>query len=122
MFYMFRQNNSGGKYKLPAIHVIIEAYSAAEADAIAERNGIYFDGCDLGYDCRCCGERWSRQYCDSDGTAAPQIQGRDIDPAEDFVKKEDGVPYCVLIRKPDDTRRESSSVVFTHNPRRILGD
>ena len=45
MFYTFRQNNSGGDFIGPAITVIIEATSPAEANTLAEHNGLYFDGC-----------------------------------------------------------------------------
>ena len=55
MFYVYRQNNSGGSFRPPAINVIVEAPSAAEADTIAEGLGLYFDGAG---DCPCCGDRW----------------------------------------------------------------
>lgn len=58
MFYEYRQNNSGGFFHLPAIQVFIEADSMDEANRIAERNGLYFDGVDDGRDCPCCGDRW----------------------------------------------------------------
>ncbi len=41
-----------------------------KADAIAEVIGIYFDGCDLGKDCDCCGDRWGRAWSD-DATDSP---------------------------------------------------
>ena len=58
MFYEFRQNNSGGSFSGPAISVIVEADSASEANDIAESKGVYFNGCDDGSDCECCGDRW----------------------------------------------------------------
>ena len=58
-FYTFRQNNSGGALRLPAINVSVEADSADEANDIAESHGVYFDD-DYDIDCECCGQRWSR--------------------------------------------------------------
>lgn len=60
MFFLYRQNNSGGKFVTNHIKgisqvVFVEADSADEADAIAEGIGIYFDG---DGDCWCCGNRW----------------------------------------------------------------
>lgn len=64
MFYRFRQNNSGGSFTYNeglgiSVNVIIEADNAYEANATAESLGIYFNGCDEGLDCDCCGDRWS---------------------------------------------------------------
>jgi hypothetical protein len=94
-FYTYRQNNSGGFFRGPTT-VIVEADSAAEANDIAENSEhVYFDGCatddegnDIGRDCSCCGDRWSRAY-EGDGTDTPQIYG------EPAVEGED----CVIIRK-----------------------
>lgn len=58
MFYHYRQNNSGGYFLEPAIHVFIQADSVWQADVIAEENGLYFNGCEVGRDCPCCGDRW----------------------------------------------------------------
>jgi hypothetical protein len=60
--YLFRQNNSGGSFVIDAEHgisveVFVEAESAAQANDIAERIGVYFDGAG---DCPCCGDRWYR--------------------------------------------------------------
>jgi len=60
-WYKFDQNNSGGSFHSDedvAQYVFIEAYSAKEANQIAEGVGIYFDGCRDGMDCDCCGDRW----------------------------------------------------------------
>ena len=62
-FYSFRQNNTGGSFEIDTdsgitVYVIIEAGSADEANRIAESKGIYFNGCDTGSDCECCGDRW----------------------------------------------------------------
>ena len=56
-YYMFRQNNSGGLFRTPAINVIVEASSKDEANYLAtEYSDVYFGG--VG-DCSCCGDRWS---------------------------------------------------------------
>lgn len=60
MFYGYDQNNSGGTYSTPIIQLWVEADSPQEADQLAQRHGVYFDGVDLGLDCECCGDRWSR--------------------------------------------------------------
>lgn len=60
-FYHFDQNNSGGSFRENedvTKHVFIEAHSAEEANLLADNFGIYFDGCDMGVDCSCCGDRW----------------------------------------------------------------
>lgn len=54
MFFVYRQNNSGGGYELPAMHVIVEADSVKEANEIAQKNGV---DPDAPY-CECCGRRW----------------------------------------------------------------
>lgn len=60
-WYKFDQNNSGGSFRMNedvAHYVFIQAYSAKEANHLAENIGIYFDGCREGRDCDCCGDRW----------------------------------------------------------------
>lgn len=64
-FFEYIQNNSGGSWFLSEGkgigHVVwIEAVDAKFADGIAEDLGLYFDGCDTGRDCDCCGDRWRR--------------------------------------------------------------
>ena len=81
MFYTFRQNNSGGKFEVNDSvkhYVIIEADSAEEANDIASKNtDIYFNGCDNGIDCPCCGDRWS-MVDESDVAETPKIYGIDV--------------------------------------------
>jgi hypothetical protein len=65
MWYRFRQNNSGGSFVINdkvAVEVFIDAEDYIEANYKATRLGIYFNGCETGYDCPCCGDRWSQQY------------------------------------------------------------
>lgn len=60
-FYEFNQNNTGGSFttnKIVCHRVIIQASDADEANRLARDMGIYFDGCSLGEDCSCCGDRW----------------------------------------------------------------
>ena len=75
MFFHFRQNNSGGNFEINgrvSKHVIIEADSAAEANEIANKIGIYFDGVASDIDCPCCGDRWC-PVVDSDSSTLPEI-------------------------------------------------
>lgn len=60
-FYEYRQNNSGGSFYYDenvCVHVFVEAKNHGEANGRAEALGIYFNGCDSGQDCNCCGDRW----------------------------------------------------------------
>lgn len=57
-FFSFRQNNSGGSWNGPIV-VCIEALTHAKALDEAAQIGLYFDGCDDGVDCPCCGDRWN---------------------------------------------------------------
>ena len=87
MFYEFGQNNSGGSFiedvKRGISHyVIIEADSVDEANDRAEKIGLYFNGCDSGKDCRCCGDRWYTQYDNKEGTKHPEHYGKRL--GEDF--------------------------------------
>lgn len=80
-WYHFDQNNSGGSFDIDACvdkSVYIQAYDAESANNIAESVGIYFDGCDAGLDCECCGDRWSRLYWDEDGHEVPTCYGKPV--------------------------------------------
>lgn len=95
MFYEFRQNNSGGRFLPPAITVFVEADSMGEANRIAERSGLYFDGAGSGRDCLCCGDRWY-----------PVSLKRDVhetvpEPSEDALEDalHDNVPAQHVIKK-----------------------
>ena len=88
-FFHYSQNNSGGFYVGPE-HVIVEADNAAEADQIAQGNGVYFDGVRVGKDCGCCGDRWTTaEFWDDEGDSEPSIYG------EPAVESEN----CQIIRK-----------------------
>lgn len=60
-FFEYRQNNSGGRFDIDdtlTVRVIVEAKDQKQAIQIGENLGIYFNGCDEGLDCSCCGDRW----------------------------------------------------------------
>ena len=60
-WFEYRQNNSGGSFVSNdevSHFVFIQAESTDAANKKAEEVGIYFDGCDKGWDCDCCGDRW----------------------------------------------------------------
>ncbi|HET8731806.1 MAG TPA: hypothetical protein VFM34_11950 [Moraxellaceae bacterium] len=80
MFFTYRQNNSGGSFNIDSeagisIFVVVEADSADDADRRAVDIGLYFDGCETGEDCECCGDRWSRAY---EGYDVPSEYGKPI--------------------------------------------
>lgn len=61
MWFEFDQNNSGGGFDVDdklCHRLFIEANGQNEANGIAQDLGVYFDGCDKGLDCDCCGDRW----------------------------------------------------------------
>ena len=53
-WFHFRQNNSGGYFKAPAVEVFIEAVDEAGAQARANFIGMSNAG-----SCSCCGDRWN---------------------------------------------------------------
>lgn len=77
-FFHYRQNNSGGSFGGPAINVIVEAPNAEVANALAREAGVYFDGCETGRDCSCCGDRWCAKWDDERGNDEPTVYGRTI--------------------------------------------
>ncbi len=81
-YYTFNQNNSGGGFEKDqksgiGVAVIVEALDVDHAIQRAEKIGIYFDGCERGLDCRCCGDRWYRPWED-DGDEEPSIYGKSV--------------------------------------------
>jgi hypothetical protein len=89
-FYLFKQNNSGGRYKSNAIlgigpEVWIEAPSACYANIVAFNLGIYFNGVLAGVDCTCCGDRW---YMVDEGDAHDMPQ-----PYADYLKSRHPCAY-----------------------------
>lgn len=83
LFYHYSQKNSFGTFDKNAedgigTDVIIEAYSAQDANKRAKKIGIYFNGVNKGIDCPCCGDRWYKAY-DGEGTISPTINGNALD-------------------------------------------
>jgi hypothetical protein len=81
MFFTFNQNNSGGSFDFDVdsgiTHiVVIEAATKELALEKAVGIGIYFNGCETGKDCECCGDRWHEPW--DDGSDAPEIYGQAI--------------------------------------------
>lgn len=77
-FFEFDQNNSGGSFDIDdkrgiGPRVWIEALNAADANQRAEQIGIYFNGCETGGDCPCCGDRWSAAWRDDEGEEKPKL-------------------------------------------------
>lgn len=84
-FFTFNQNNSGGRFVVDKSEgicecVIIEAKNAEQANEIAEKIGIYFNGVDNDRDCPCCGDRWY-DVDDRDGKDEPSFYGDPISKA-----------------------------------------
>lgn len=74
-YYPFHQNNSGGHFMMTSTlthYVIIEAGTADEANDKLEILGGYFNGCETGEDCPCCGDRWYPVWRD-EGTPVPMV-------------------------------------------------
>ena len=100
MFYTFNQNNSGGSFitnDRVAKYVIIEADSNKEADKKAEELGIYFNGCALGFDCDCCGDRWYESY--GNGDNAPKIYDKPVKEYQDTWFTKVGETYAYVHNK-----------------------
>lgn len=75
--YVYWQNNSGGYFKkirktykdnMLILPVKREGFSSNGYVSLAVANKkvvpkeVYFDGVEEGFDCPCCGDRWSRLY------------------------------------------------------------
>ena len=83
-WFHYRQNNSGGYFRGPR-HVVVQAVNAALADATAESfAGVYFDGYSRGFDCSCCGDRWSRAW-DGEYEDKPMVYGVDAVPNKNLM-------------------------------------
>lgn len=81
-FFRFRQNNSGGSFvqnDKVDVTVFVEAEDADAANERAESIGLYFDGCRVGRDCSCCGDRWYRAWENSALTHAEMLEEYDWD-------------------------------------------
>lgn len=88
-FYHFRQNNSGGSFKVDEMvckHVFIEAPDAQEANRLALDMGIYFDGVCGGLDCGCCGDRWDEAYGDGENYPLKYSDKVTFDTPEEYAR------------------------------------
>lgn len=108
MFYTYRQNNSGGSFKMDDsvdIYVIIEAPDGYSADRRAEDVGIYFNGCNTDRDCPCCGDRWYPVGRWATGTIVPEIDGN-----SDLTRLDHYIIYFLdgTIQRNKKTRRGKS--------------
>ncbi|WP_247997707.1 DUF7296 family protein [Brucella tritici] len=103
-FWTFHQNNSGGSFDFDEAsgithYTIIEATDLGHAISRALAIGIYFNGCDDGIDCGCCGDRWSEPW-DKDGDDTPQVHEQNIREDGGYVTSwgawmQDGKEICV---------------------------
>jgi len=113
-FYTFNQNNSGGSFVRDSDvdhYVVIEGRSISEVIERAKEVGIYFNGCDEGYDCSCCGDRWSEPWDNEKLTKVPTMYGEDsifAGPFYDKRKKND----TVVVHYLDGTRAYGTSKVI----------
>lgn len=100
MFYEFNQNNSGGSLDFDendgiTHFVVVEADDLQEAIHKAEKIGLYFDGCDNGIDCPCCGDRWYAPWKD-DGEEFPTVYGSKITEKSIGIRwMQEGKEVCV---------------------------
>lgn len=104
MFYTLTQNNSGGEFienDNVAHYVIIEADDYEEAFQKAETIGVYFNGCEKGLDCECCGDRWSRYAAETD---EPTIYGETI--GEWLQREVDMFGKSVILHYADGTKQK----------------
>lgn len=78
-FFTFDQNNTGGRFldNMP-LFLIVEAIDSFQADDIAINNGVYFNGCEIGLDCECCGDRWT-ESSNNDSSETPNIYGNPVE-------------------------------------------
>ena len=102
-FYHFSQNNSGGEFLINdkvTINVVIEANNANHANELANVVGIYFDGCNKGFDCSCCGDRWYR-VSEYDATEFPAVYGEPVETADHWaVNSGDVAAYVYYLDRP----------------------
>jgi len=94
LFYRYTQINSNGCYLGPQL-VFVEATSPEEAEALAQRAGVYFDGVASARDCACCGDRWTR-FADVFATEAEALASVEV-----WREPEGDGPVYQLVRRAD---------------------
>ena len=57
-YFKFRQNNSFGHFVTELRWYLFRQIMPPMLTAIAQQNGVYFNGVADGVDCDCCGDRW----------------------------------------------------------------
>ena len=95
-WFTYTQMLVGKRYKINdkiAHYVLIQANNFSDANNIAERIGIYFEGSDDNRDCRCCGDRWFRNF--ESGDSVPKINGDTVDINNNTVTLTDGKEFRV---------------------------
>ena len=96
-WFCYRQANSGGYFIEPAIYVAVQAENHDQANEIALKHGVYFDGTLTGRDCQCCGNRWYRMDEGSEESV-------DFNPATDCNDtscNQDKISTCVAVYRED---------------------
>ena len=81
MFHTFNQNNSGGSFDHNTNirhYVIVEGNDRDDIIRRAEGVGIYFNGCDSGMDCTCCGDRWYTPWDGAYLDTVPSLYGKPV--------------------------------------------
>jgi hypothetical protein len=100
MFYVFRQNNSGGYFEINddvTQFVIIEADGHEDANSRAVEIGIYFEGVDRDLDCSCCGDRWDEAWS-GEGEPEPELYGKPVAAYKPWSHNP-GQPYAYIYYK-----------------------
>lgn len=108
MFYDFRQNSSGGSFDLDpekglGVHTLVEGSDRDDIIRRAEALGIYFDGCEKGIDCSCCGDRWNAPDYDDRLDAEPMIYG---EPAAEYSNPYSGRSSGIWVHYMDGRKEE----------------
>ena len=97
-FYEFIQNNTGGSFNTDSKlchRLFIEADSVRDANDKAENLGCYWNGVKAGYDCKCCGDRWSQETdsLDMEGMNIEQYAQKSADFDGGYTKPECRIFY-----------------------------
>ena len=80
-YFTYIQNNSGGKWKPPAVNIVVEADTLAEANNLVGHyitlcgdSGTYaeYDTCGC---CPCCGHRWTEPCSDEPESGVDAADG-----------------------------------------------